>query len=161
MTNERSPLPASDDIARVVNEITSVLLRLPASAAGGADGDEETWTGRVLFDGAFRGAVTVACARRFAILAGSRMIDEPEASVDDATATDALAELTNVVGGNLKSLISERVGATCRLSVPTVSTGEAPPERAAERRVVSLACGGEILRVEVLELTEGRPAGGA
>ena len=42
-------------------------------------------------------------------------------SCDDADARDALAELTNVIGGNIKSLFSMAAADTCRLSLPDVS----------------------------------------
>jgi chemotaxis protein CheX len=76
-------------------------------------------SGCVQFSGAFEGAVTIECSAEFARQAAATMfgIDLGAASVSDTQ--DAIGELANMTGGNVKALLPE----PCRLSLPTVVEG--------------------------------------
>jgi len=104
--------------------------------------------GCVTVSGEWRGSVLLACPARLARMAASAMFDRPADALDDREVADALGELTNMVGGNIKSLIP----GPSRLSMPAVTVGAAPtvkPPRAALVATVSLACEGLPLTVSV------------
>lgn len=77
-------------------------------------------SGCVQFTGAWEGAVTIECSAEFARQAAATMfgMDASQASVSDTR--DAIGELANMTGGNVKALLPE----PCRLSLPTVMEGE-------------------------------------
>ena len=86
------------------------------------------------------------------------MFDLPAAQLDDEQVADALGELTNMIGGNIKSLIP----GPGRLSMPTVTVGASstvPMPRAALLSTVSLACEGLPLTVSVWRMQADRLAG--
>ncbi len=76
-------------------------------------------SGCVQFTGAWEGAVTIECSAEFARQAAATMfgVDLSAASVSDTQ--DAIGELANMTGGNVKALLPE----PCRLSLPTVVEG--------------------------------------
>lgn len=76
-------------------------------------------SGCVHFTGAWEGAVTIECSTEFARQAAATMfgVELDAASVSDTR--DAIGELANMTGGNVKALLPE----PCRLSLPTVVDG--------------------------------------
>jgi chemotaxis protein CheX len=89
------------------------VAKVPFPPAG------ELITAAISLAGSWKGAVLVECGLREAFLFTSRMIgiDPPTSLNDDVR--DALGELANMVGGNLKSVLPGGVG----LSLPTVVWG--------------------------------------
>jgi chemotaxis protein CheX len=117
----------------------------PAPAPG-----SRTFTGCVQITGAWEGAVTVHCSERLARLltAAMFMVDPDDTSAEEVT--DALGELANMVGGNVKALLPE----PCRISLPAVADGmdyrlSVPGARPVS--AVTWTCGGEPLMVRLLE----------
>ena len=111
------------------------------------DGGDVT-VGCVTVTGEWQGNVRLACPAQLAQMAASAMFDLPAAQLDDQQVADALGELTNMIAGNIKSLIP----GPSRLSMPAVTVGAAPtvkPPRAALVATVSLACEGLPLTVSV------------
>lgn len=80
----------------------------------------ELITAAISLAGTWKGAVLVECGLKEAFLFTSLMIgvEQPTALNDDVR--DALGELANMVGGNLKSVLPGGVG----LSLPTVVWGQ-------------------------------------
>ena len=111
-------------------------------------GGGDLTVGCVTVTGAWQGSVLLACPAQLARMAAAAMFDLPAEQLDDREVADALGELTNMVGGNIKSLIP----GPSRLSMPAVTVGAAPtvkPPRAALVATVSLACEGLPLTVSV------------
>lgn len=79
-------------------------------------------TSMVGFAGSLCGILTLKCSSNSAALIASKML-----GVDTATAgphmLDAVGEICNMVAGNFKNKIAG-MGDSCKLSVPTVITGE-------------------------------------
>ncbi|HVD28484.1 MAG TPA: chemotaxis protein CheX [Mycobacteriales bacterium] len=76
---------------------------------------------------------------RLARTAASAMFDRPAEALTDDEVADALGELTNMIGGNLKSLLP----GPSRLSMPAVTVGATtahPAPGAVLVNTVSLAC---------------------
>lgn len=111
-------------------------------------GSDDVTVGSVAVTGEWRGYVLLACPTQLARTAASAMFDVPAEQLTDDEVADALGELTNMIGGNIKSLLP-RPG---RLSMPAVTVGAsnvAPMPRAQLLNKVSLACDGLQLAVSV------------
>jgi chemotaxis protein CheX len=72
--------------------------------------------GKVTISGAWQGSVTLGCTAALARRAAAAMLGKLPAETEAEEIRDALGELTNVVGGNFKTLLR----GDCRLSVPDV-----------------------------------------
>jgi chemotaxis protein CheX len=128
----------------------------PALAPGA-----RTFTGCVQITGAWEGAVTVHCSEGLAKLltAAMFMVDPEDTSAEEVA--DALGELANMVGGNVKALLPE----PCRISLPAVADGmdyrlSVPGAR--PLTAVTWTCQSEPLMVRLLERrTADSPAGAA
>lgn len=154
MNTDLERLPPITDIAQLVTEVTGALLGAvseprPASSMHPRD---NLWTGCVMIDGPLRGAIVVAGPRQFAIRVASKMFETAPADVSDSAARDAFAEFTNIVGGNIKALISTQLGETCRLHLPIVANGTMTISGTVSKREVCVACDGDVLSIDVLEL---------
>ncbi len=114
-----------DALVEVAPEIWSMMLSLELDPTD--DAPEElfppgsaTTTGLVTLSGEWTGAIAVQCsvaaARRFA--AAMFLADDPETMEPDEV-NDAMAELTNMTGGNIKNLLP----AAAKLGIPSVTEG--------------------------------------
>jgi CheY-specific phosphatase CheX len=164
--NDPATNAAGDAALRdVVDAVTAAFLGLHAEPRSIATPlawppNDGHWTGCVAIGGAWRGAVTIACAPEFAREAARRIFDTDIGPSPEEAARDALAELTNVVGGNIKSLYASLLGDICQLSLPVVATG--PLDIPDAKTVLSLwfSCADQVMEVSVLEsraLLEQRP----
>ncbi|MBI3790047.1 MAG: chemotaxis protein CheX [Gemmatimonadetes bacterium] len=81
------------------------------------------WAGCVSISGAWHGSVVLTCTVDFARGAASHMFQVPIEDTEEEAAREALAEVVNMVGGNIKALYSALAGSTCRLSLPIVAAG--------------------------------------
>jgi chemotaxis protein CheX len=107
-------------VAEVASEVFRTMLELELLPK--AEEVHESLSGltaTVQFLGELRGSVLIHCQEAQAIAFASRMLGEPLNHVNDDV-RDVLAELANVVGGNLKSIFSPRG----ILSLPLVAEGE-------------------------------------
>ncbi len=161
MTTDLPPL--RHDIVDVVEQVTLVYRGVGArpSSAGESHEMEQPWTGCIAIDGAFKGTVTLTCPKRFAFELARTMLDMSEDETSEDAAKDALAELTNVVGGNVKSLISSLIGDTCRLTLPVVASGDVHVSGGQLREEVWFRCGDDVIVVGVVEALERTPRGTA
>ncbi len=88
-------------------------MATPPAATG------RTVSGCVQFSGAWEGAVTIECSAEFARQAAATMFGIAPDQTSVADTKDAMGELVNMTGGNVKALLPE----PCRLSLPTVTEG--------------------------------------
>jgi chemotaxis protein CheX len=113
-----------------------------------AAGADDLTVGSVAVTGAWRGHVLLACPAQLARTAASAMFDVPAEELTDDEVADALGELTNMIGGNVKSLLP----GPGRLSMPEVTVGSSDVvrmPRAVLLNRVTLACEGLQLTVSV------------
>jgi hypothetical protein len=149
-------LPDAVDIAVLVQQVVWAFLgehALPVDeryqiALG------ERWTGCVMVEGPFRAAVTVTASARLARRLGRVMFAEEEPSAEETR--DAFAEFTNVIGGNLKSLLSMLVGETCDLCLPVVAQGNIQVPGAQRCRGTDFEFANEHLAIDIFELPSER-----
>lgn len=119
------------------------------------------WTGTVRMSGAWEGAVTIACSHDLARAAAVALFSLDSSEPSDEEVRDALGELANVVGGNIKALLP---GPT-NVSLPRVdSSGGVPSALDAEGPgcTVWFASHGETFAVTLRAASPGgaEPSGG-
>jgi chemotaxis protein CheX len=143
---------AADEIVQLTQDIFSTMLQLEITVAkaGVSRTDEARLTGCVQIAGQWKGAVIFDTPVEFARTAASIMFDMPAANAQAADLQDALAELSNMVGGNLKTLLP----APSFLSLPTVTEGKDYSLSVPGSGMVScvrLDCQGQLIEVALLE----------
>lgn len=129
--------------------VEAPLLPRQPGQPGPAPG-ARTFTGCVQITGAWEGAVTVHCSEELAkvLTAAMFLVDREDTTPEEVA--DALGELANMVGGNVKALLPE----PCRISLPAVADGmdyrlSVPGARPVT--AVTWTCDGEPLMVRLLE----------
>lgn len=137
---------------QIVESVTDTFLKMPASAASPPTGvpAADLWTGTISITGGFNGAVSLSCTRAFALRAAQTVFGDDFAN-DDAFAQDVLAELTNIMGGNIKCLFSEATAKPCAMSIPSISVGTVFHPDATLLTQLWAACESELLRVDIFE----------
>lgn len=79
---------------------------------------EEQLSGEVTIAGSWRGAVSLQLPRDVARPVAAEFLGVPLESVSDVDLIEVVGELTNMIGGNLKSLLPQ----PCTLSIPRVAS---------------------------------------
>lgn len=108
----------------------------------------ERVTGCVHISGGWAGSVLFSCSQATAERVAGALFGMEQSDVSDGEIVDAIGELTNVVGGTIKSILP----GPSKLSLPSVISGMGysmaiPNAKAlAEKR---LACQGEVVVVSV------------
>lgn len=119
--------PHDHELYNVLDTVMQSFLHLEAAptlppSVSALPGIQHSWIGTVAITGAFNGAVVFQSSRSFAFQAAS-IVFGPEEVNDDA-ARDVIAEITNMLGGNIKSYFPTEGGNPCHLSLPFVSASE-------------------------------------
>ena len=104
------------ELDRIVSDVLDVMFSA-ASAPSGATAVADRITSVVRFVGAWSGAVVVRCGIGTAEKLAQRLFKLDQVAPDDIA--DAMGELANMIGGNLKSILPPGV----ILSVPDVTLG--------------------------------------
>jgi chemotaxis protein CheX len=134
-----APTVRPDDIVWIAKDVWSSFLGIdlepvaptvPAQRAA----DEERLTGVIEVSGAWEGSVEVGCPPATARALAAAMLGSAPEAIGANDVTDALGELANMVGGNVKSLLP----APSRLSLPVVRAGERPGDGATLASAVEL-----------------------
>lgn len=146
-----------DEIVAIIQEATgavfSTMLNLPAEARparqeAGEPAPVDGVVALVGIAGAWTGTGRIYCSPEFACqLAGALLMTE-FASVDGEV-LDAVAEVANMIIGNLKTCLEQRLG-PLGLSVPTVIYGRNYQARTAsvpDWTVVPFACGPQMMEI--------------
>jgi CheY-specific phosphatase CheX len=151
--NSRAIELRRSDLCEIVDAVVTTMLQshavpMPEGTTSGSLSLNDVWSGHVKISGAFSGVIVLTCSKQFAHHAAKSMFGE--SSPQDEDAREALAELTNVTGGNVKCLLSNLVSNVCQLSLPEVTRG--PYNAASSRKLRELwtTCEGHKLGVAVL-----------
>jgi chemotaxis protein CheX len=112
-----------DDVAQQIEAIWSSVLGWSSTPIGNnpaATARSVRWvTGVVAISGAWEGLVVLQCDQSLARSAASIMFRSAEDDLGRELIHDAVGELTNMIGGNLKALLPE----PSQLSLPVVADG--------------------------------------
>jgi len=144
-----------DDILVITQNVCTTMLELAVvlAEACAPPADPDGVCGCIEISGRWKGTVTVQATGQFASLAASRMLAMEPDQVVWIDCHDAIAELTNMIGGNIKSLVP----GPSKLSLPSVTVGNhavagnrlRTPVRmsAVTELTVSLYCHDQYLRI--------------
>ncbi|MGK2959429.1 MAG: chemotaxis protein CheX [Acidimicrobiales bacterium] len=111
-----------DDIVQIVTDIWTSMLGIDAEFAGAGGelkSEERVLAASVQINGDWQGVITVICSEHLARQFAGTMLDMDPVKIDRAEVHDAIGELANITGGNLKSLV-DGFG---QLSLPVVTEG--------------------------------------
>jgi chemotaxis protein CheX len=110
-----------EQIDALMQDVWSSLSTMPIVRTPARTFEEGTrlLTGCVQITGGWWSAVSVQCSLAFARGAASSLFGLEASALTDAEAREALGELVNIVGGNLKALMP----GTSQLSLPLVAEG--------------------------------------
>lgn len=136
-----------DDVSTITRSVWNAMLGMELTEAYG---DAPTgMTGWVEIHGAWNGMVTVSCSPAAARFAAGAMFDVAPDDTSSEDVDDALRELANMIGGNVKALLPE----PCQLGLPHI-VGHDPTPAACDSgtpvSTVELDCAGERLVVTVI-----------
>ena len=125
---DEADAPTVDDLQAVTEDVWLALVGedeplLPRLVPPGTPFDATgVWSAAVSVSGGWHGVVTVELDAEVARQLGARMLDLPSAEeAEDADVADAVGELVNMIGGNVKSLMP----GPSVLSLPLVAAGRA------------------------------------
>ncbi|HSR08462.1 MAG TPA: chemotaxis protein CheX [Bryobacteraceae bacterium] len=108
------------EIARIVEDVFRTMLRLEAGLTSMLEpAGPGALTAAVQFVGEWKGAVLLQCTTWQACQLASRLMPGLQPTRVDEDVRDALGEITNMVGGNLKPMLPPGVA----LSMPSVVEG--------------------------------------
>lgn len=137
-------------IREITASIFQSVLDFPIDENGPTtDVPQPALIGAVQIGGAWKGAVAVECSQALARKASASMFGMAEGEVSSGEMSDALGEITNMVGGNFKALLE----GVCQLSLPTVVEGlhlklAIPGNKLVDK--AHFACHGEPMKVYLL-----------
>jgi chemotaxis protein CheX len=139
------------ELVEVVGSVWQTVLSFPFKRAErSAHGADRLITACVQITGAWFGAFTLQCSYSLAQRIAVAMFDLQSGSVSVRDIRDALAELANIAGGNVKALLPP----PCYLSLPVVIDGMeytllVPGGK--DLSSLDFECDGEPLRVTLLQ----------
>jgi len=147
-------MPYEDEIQLLTTMIWDSILHLPIEpeAAPLPEGNR-VMSACIQITGAWRGAVALSCDETMAAEAAGVMFALEPTDASKCDMQDAMGELVNMIGGNVKALLPE----TCHLSLPSVVEGANYSVRVPGSRLVTrvpLRCGQHALSVSLLESEE-------
>lgn len=140
-----------DAIVQIAQSVFGAMLDLAVEPVEDSEsvGTSEL-TAAVYYAGSWRGALLVECSIEQGLDWATRLMPlDPPPSTDDVR--DALGELTNVIAGNLKSILPRGVG----LSIPSVVQGADYSVRICGGNLyerVTLAAGRGMLRITLVQV---------
>lgn len=125
------------------------LKAIPDSNSNGNSDNDFALAGCIHITGAWEGTVTIDFPMSLAKQVASIMFSLSDDEVDSSLIQDALGELTNMTGGNIKSLLPE----PCYLSLPAVAFTDSNMRVPGSEMVtnVMFKCSGENFRVSLLK----------
>lgn len=141
------------ELVRITDYVWSTVLEFDLEELPDGAGPRDGLTGCVWIHGAWEGAVLLECDRDLARQAAAVMFERDAAQVSEHDLRDAIGELINMVGGNIKSLLP----APSELSLPVVDVEPPPLGRVVSRQ--RFGSRGQVLRV-TLHRVEGPAPGG-
>ena len=120
MTTSELPAVTADQVTEITKDVWSSFLQMDLEVGPPGALSGHTLTGCVAISGEWNGTVVVQAAAAHAHAAAEAMFMAEPGTLSEDEVMDALGELTNMVGGNIKSLMPE----PSKLSIPSVTGGD-------------------------------------
>lgn len=136
-------MPEQEHLCDITENVWTGFLEIPLSRAEGTPPVCDC-AASIRIEGAWNGSVVVACSRGLAQRLAEAMFLADDQEVREALRADALCEIANIIGGNVKSLLPS----PSRLGLPRYHTGWHPPVGAMP---VAFSSDGEPLHVFLIE----------
>ncbi len=140
-----------EELKQLTASVWDSILQLPLEPIDAMPkASTRTMSATVHITGPCPGAVALSCGADLAAKAAGIMFHLGDVEPTLADMQDALGELANMIGGNVKALFPEG----CRLSLPSVVEGSDYSVRIPGSRVVTqvpMLCGDHALSVSLLE----------
>ena len=118
-------LDLKEFIVNAVNNVFDMMLSMDVEISD-ADSqvvvDGNQIVGLVSFAGDVMGSINIQVGDIFARLITSAMLGMELDEIDDEEVSDVIGELSNMIGGDLKSRFCDS-GFPCQLSIPSIATG--------------------------------------
>lgn len=112
--------PTAAEIVALTQEVCGSVLLLDAAQVDVASVERPREVmASVQITGTWQGAVVLLCSSALAHAATAAMFDTDLDAVNQADLDDAMGELANMIGGNIKN----RLPTPCKLGLPTVVCG--------------------------------------
>jgi chemotaxis protein CheX len=108
------------DIYQFTESVFESMLGLAVQPSSAELPTTEMITGAIYYAGSWKGAVLLQCETNEAYEFTARLMGLPLPTSFDDDVRDAIGEITNIVGGNMKPLLPHGVG----LSMPSVVSGK-------------------------------------
>ncbi len=142
----------NEDIFTIVQNILSTMLELEAvlGELSPSVKRSDQVTGCIQISGQWQGAVVIQSSEDLARVFAGRLFQENGDNLTEADLRDAFAEMTNMIGGNIKG----QVPCPSFLSIPSVTTGQDFDfhlSSATTIRDLAIECHGETLRIMMFE----------
>jgi chemotaxis protein CheX len=144
---------ADKKICQITESVWTSVLGLGVRRAAAPFAPSRSMLGCVHITGAWQGAVTLESTPQLARRAASILLGVDEQGVTPEEVRDAMGELTNIIGGNLKGLLPD----PSQLSVPAVVEGHEVTLQVQGTHPVSevtFDCDGQLMRVTLLRRDE-------
>lgn len=140
------------ELDQIVSDIWAAMLGLTLEHHHDAPvypPDQRVATGVVQITGDFEGAVTIQLTERKATEVAALMFAMDPDEIGEEEVSDAVGELANMAGGNVKSTMT----GSCQLSLPSVTSGRdyhVSVPGTVVRDKIGMTCDGELVVVSLL-----------
>jgi chemotaxis protein CheX len=139
---------STDDIYAITENVFTTMIEshLEIVEDSALTLDQSPITGCVQIAGQWTGAVMVQTTNELASKVACKMLALPDDTANFTDCQDSIAELTTMIGGNIKSLVP----GPSILSLPSVTTGKNFDIRVfgtVTENSVCMSCDGQLLRV--------------
>lgn len=143
------------EISQFVTDTWSSLLGMEASPTNKpfqSNGEENTLAGSVKFEGEWQGTITFYAPSELGKKVASTIYGLDQAEVNDQQTQDVIGEITNILAGNIKSILP----APCSISLPTVAITDSDLYHPDSEKVTSVNFDSEGLPFLVVMLQEDK-----
>jgi chemotaxis protein CheX len=117
-----------NELVEIVELLWKRTLKLPLQQLSSAEVRFEPnaplLTASIRFGGSFPALLSLTCHRELASSIAAAMFQTRAERVSQRDVHDALGEVINILGGNLKAVLSP----SCQLALPSVAEGDVSPE---------------------------------
>lgn len=125
------------DIRDVTQSVWDLVLHLPAEPSAQHSlprSGVELVSGSVHIKGSWNGTITLSCLADLAQNAAAAMYNAPAEGLPTDDVFDAVGELANMIGGNVRALLPE----PCQLTLPSVGAAAGKPLSPHEKVLIEL-----------------------
>ncbi len=146
-------LPSNEDIVCITQTVMNTMVNLEAIAIDQPSEINNPMYGCIKINGAWRGTVIVQTNEELVRQMGAVMLAMPAEDLEAMDLIDVLSEITNMIGGNIKS----QVTGPSVLSIPVVATQDLESKQRVGAHAVNripLLCNDQPLNIVLLEADE-------